>query len=109
MNCLYCQMGLPACITSLDTTTNSFYLNCKPCGATFQLQNDKLIYKTIRFYLNDQDPQYKYTEDHLHNRTTIYVAQDIASSKIILRLPFIVKNINPQNVKDKIKTYLTFS
>lgn len=107
MKCHYCQRE---CVDNESTNT---YCYCYHCHVNYSLTLQLIVDMVI--FRNPQMPDYRLVL-HLSDKETLLLYRDdspfisnMDDPQIVVKLQFIMENVTPQNVQDKIKTMLVFS
>lgn len=100
INCLYCHRML------FQYYGSPRKRKCDDCNVEYQLNDDKQV---AWIFLNTTHDEFGILAAiDLEEKRFQIIAPGI-EFKILVQLSFIPPNITPQNIKDKVKLYLTFS
>lgn len=111
--CLHCQQQLSV----LDSIINSFVWQCERCHVRYGLTKQYGYYVAYDFTVDTG--RYCLVVDLASEETELrYFPSDSSNfdirsgrlkSSLVMSVPYILQNINPSNLWEKIQTLLTFS
>lgn len=107
--CLYCQKEMKI----RDPSNGTFWWECTPCDVIYVLGENK-AYVYLNGYKTEDGGRYSITlkldkEETIVGYYSPVTSFDSRPGTILMKLPIIVKNVTPANLKEKIRTLLTFS
>src|SRR5437016_14013555 len=104
MNCIFCNIEI-----SQSNNKRTGFWDCKICNVKylyiFDSIQDNGIFYSYYLIVNHNYRIYHWLFSLIDNKS--YIAA--STGKILARFYYHVKNINPDNVKQKLITYLNFS
>lgn len=114
--CTYCKKECSLSIVSEEDDNVMFgyhldfhekWTDCKSCNASYFLKGNTV--EITRLYLELRDNLY--CVDFFHNppKTEIIVLPSVANTfTLLIDYPYIMKNINPTNIKEKLSLLLIY-
>jgi hypothetical protein len=108
-NCTFCQKPCRI-VEMIPEEFISAWMDCDSCNVSFEIKGNNKCRRT-RFHVELKN--LPYCLDLLHDRETTQILllppDPDETVIIVVTLPYLIDNLYPSNVKEKIKTYIMFS
>lgn len=107
--CTYCHQPCCGPMWDDDVVTNNWW-NCKPCNVSYWISyKGKLRKLLLDTPLRDRQYSLQLLYDTVETRIVMYPSKVGDTLVEVAFFPFLVTGVTPNNVRDKIITYINFS